>query len=132
MINDQEEEQSDKECIRKPAEQPHGFSLMNNTTMISIQDETFKNKGELPPINLSKGLNIEPSALKGGLGGGRKGTDKINEKESGIVCRICLEEEDPQDQLTNPFITPCKCIGSMKFIHVRCVRDWLDAKKQQQ
>ena len=47
-----------------------------------------------------------------------------------MVCRICLEEEDNKNPGENPFITPCKCTGSMKFIHVSCLRDWLDAKKQ--
>lgn len=53
--------------------------------------------------------------------------------ESGKVCRICLDEEQqdadggfPED----PFITPCKCTGSMKFIHVGCIRGWLDGRKQ--
>lgn len=32
----------------------------------------------------------------------------------------------------NPLITPCKCTGSMRYIHVQCVREWLDSKKQQQ
>jgi hypothetical protein len=43
-----------------------------------------------------------------------------------------LEEEDPDDFGKNPFITPCSCIGSMKYIHVSCMREWLDAKKQHQ
>jgi len=47
-------------------------------------------------------------------------------KQSGMVCRICLEEEGTSE---NPFITPCKCVGSVRHIHVQCVREWLDNKK---
>ena len=47
------------------------------------------------------------------------------------MCRICLEDEE-DFQSGNPFITPCKCIGSMKYIHVKCLREWTDSKKQSQ
>jgi E3 ubiquitin-protein ligase DOA10 len=49
--------------------------------------------------------------------------------ESGRACRICLDEEEDE---TNPFITPCKCMGSMKFIHLKCLRNWLDSKRVSQ
>ena len=51
--------------------------------------------------------------------------------ESGKVCRICLDEEE-DFQSGNPFITPCKCTGSMKYIHVKCLREWTDSKRQLQ
>ena len=28
----------------------------------------------------------------------------------------------------NPLISPCKCNGSMKFIHIECLREWLNSK----
>jgi len=46
--------------------------------------------------------------------------------ESGKACRICLDDMEEED---NPFITPCKCAGSMKFIHLKCLREWLDSKR---
>ena len=49
-----------------------------------------------------------------------------------MCCRICLDEEDLENPEVNPFITPCGCQGSMKFIHIKCVREWIDAKKQYQ
>lgn len=53
------------------------------------------------------------------LGGAR---DSMSSKlESGRACRICLDEGETED---NPFITPCKCSGSMKFIHLECLREW--------
>ena len=33
------------------------------------------------------------------------------------ACRICLET-------TGPFISPCLCKGSMKFIHQDCIEKW--------
>ena len=44
------------------------------------------------------------------------------------TCRICLSEEDPLE-IENPLITPCNCAGSMGFIHVDCLKQWLESKK---
>ena len=49
--------------------------------------------------------------------------------ESGKICRICLDDEEDFAS-GNPFITPCKCMGSMKYIHLKCLREWTDSKKQ--
>ena len=34
-----------------------------------------------------------------------------------LVCRICLSEDEPG----NPIISPCKCIGSVRYIHLKCI-----------
>jgi len=41
------------------------------------------------------------------------------------ICRICLSEEERE----NPLFSPCNCTGSMKYIHVGCLREWLEGKK---
>lgn len=41
------------------------------------------------------------------------------------MCKICLSEEEDN----NPLISPCNCTGSMKFIHVGCLKEWLEGKK---
>ena len=41
-------------------------------------------------------------------------------------CRICLSEEI--DSETNPLITPCKCIGSIQYVHLICLKQWLESK----
>jgi hypothetical protein len=40
-------------------------------------------------------------------------------------CRICLGEEEPD----NPIISPCKCTGSVQYIHLECLKEWLEGKK---
>ena len=40
-------------------------------------------------------------------------------------CRICLMEDNDAD---NPMINPCSCIGTVRFIHVDCIRKWLKSK----
>jgi RING-variant domain len=38
-----------------------------------------------------------------------------------ITCRICLET----DQAIKNFIRPCKCSGSIKYVHEGCLKTWL-------
>lgn len=39
----------------------------------------------------------------------------------GEVCRICLDLELP----TSQFIHPCRCSGTMKYVHEECLKTWL-------
>ena len=41
-------------------------------------------------------------------------------------CRICLQEGDLNGD--NPLINPCNCTGSVKYIHLICLRKWLTSK----
>ena len=46
---------------------------------------------------------------------------KVEKKNN--VCRICyIEEEDAQ---TNPLVQPCICDGSLKYIHLSCLKHWI-------
>ncbi|CAG9325983.1 unnamed protein product [Blepharisma stoltei] len=45
---------------------------------------------------------------------------------SQISCRICLDSSR-RDEL----IAPCKCKGSLKFVHKSCLKQWLDACPKQ-
>ena len=60
-----------------------------------------------------------------------KTDEKINdiikdEKIQNKICRICYQEED--DSLLNPLIKPCKCTGSVKYIHIKCLLVWLKSR----
>ncbi|CAK4031043.1 ERAD-associated E3 ubiquitin- ligase doa10 [Lecanosticta acicola] len=37
------------------------------------------------------------------------------------TCRICRSEDTPQE----PLFYPCKCSGSIKFVHQECLMEWL-------
>jgi hypothetical protein len=47
-------------------------------------------------------------------------------KKNKKICRICYMEES--DKRINPLIKPCKCSGSMKYIHYECLLHWLKTK----
>ncbi|CAG9326575.1 unnamed protein product [Blepharisma stoltei] len=42
-----------------------------------------------------------------------------------LPCRICLSESNDDD---NPLIAPCKCDGTMKYIHIKCLQQCLRSK----
>jgi hypothetical protein len=44
--------------------------------------------------------------------------------QSSEVCRICYDN----GEAGNPLITPCKCAGSMQYVHLKCLRRWMDGR----
>ena len=114
--------------VREPkrVQLTQGQSTIETAIDLNNSNENAPSKA-LPPVRFGMGgASAQPAA---GLGAA------VNEDEvpeSGKVCRICLEEEATDDNgglPEDPFITPCKCTGSMKFIHVGCIRGWLDGRK---
>ena len=51
-------------------------------------------------------------------------TKKKNKKNNN-TCRICYNNEE---SIENPLINPCKCSGSMEYIHYKCLTNWLFSK----
>ena len=37
------------------------------------------------------------------------------------ICRICYLNEYETQYKDNPLIKPCKCSGTMKYTHIRCL-----------
>ncbi|XP_069094093.1 probable E3 ubiquitin-protein ligase MARCHF10 isoform X3 [Pleurodeles waltl] len=46
-------------------------------------------------------------------------------EEEGDLCRICLISGGTAD---NPLLEPCRCGGSLQFVHKECLTKWLKAK----
>lgn len=42
-------------------------------------------------------------------------------------CRICLSDAATD---LDPLISPCKCAGTMRLIHLKCLREWLRSRMQ--
>jgi hypothetical protein len=90
-----------------------------STQMIKIINRE-KNMGELPSNN------IQNSIIRGNIELEDIHKQVVNKKKaSPSPCRICLMDDN---ELDNPLITPCNCIGSCRFIHLRCIREWLNSK----
>ncbi|TRY82470.1 hypothetical protein DNTS_029956 [Danionella cerebrum] len=48
-----------------------------------------------------------------------------SDEEEGDQCRICQMGEQSS---SNPLIVPCKCTGSLQFVHQDCIKKWLRSK----
>ena len=77
----------------------------NKTNNNSIIENTNSNK-----TNSKKILN--------------KSSNKTNHK-SNKICRICYMEESDE---ANPLVQPCICSGSMKYIHLKCLKHWINTR----
>ncbi|KAF7458818.1 putative zinc finger protein [Cryptosporidium felis] len=42
-----------------------------------------------------------------------------------MQCRICLTEGEQED---DPLLCPCQCRGSIKFVHLECLRHWINGR----
>lgn len=45
----------------------------------------------------------------------------MSDIEQGKICRICYSDSEP-------FISPCKCSGSIKYVHPECIMRWISMR----
>ncbi|XP_041936059.1 E3 ubiquitin-protein ligase MARCH7 isoform X1 [Alosa sapidissima] len=48
-----------------------------------------------------------------------------SDEEEGDLCRICQMAEESG---SNPLIEPCRCTGSLQYVHQDCIKKWLLSK----
>ncbi|XP_071344891.1 E3 ubiquitin-protein ligase MARCHF7 isoform X2 [Trachinotus anak] len=48
-----------------------------------------------------------------------------SDEEEGDLCRICQMGEE---SASNPLIQPCRCTGSLQYVHQECIKRWLRSK----
>ena len=70
-------------------------------------------------LNLKKKEDIEKNSNK-------DNESKETKNKKSQICRICYLGE--YDKINNPLIKPCKCSGSMKYIHYECLLHWIKTK----
>ena len=115
------------------------YSKMNDmANQRSPTDANFKDKVQILSIN--KGLenkakkvnkiNNDTNSNFKTINNNTIATENIlsvhTEKKKEKVCRICYMEEE--DELENPIVQPCHCSGSCKYIHLNCLKQWINTK----
>ena len=99
----------------------------------SYDSFTYKKKTILPKININNQLIsiIKNKRYKIRNRSDKKNQELILKKNNNIktknktICRICYRDySDDKD----PLISPCICKGSMKYIHYKCLKNWLNSK----
>ena len=121
----------------------------DNNVMISFHTQTSQSLNLNEDFNnLDNAHNLEEKFNSDNETGGNDDNKKVSdkdinknkdliscnesEKNSEIkqknkkMCRICYMEET--NKKINPLIKPCKCSGSMKYIHYECLLHWLKTK----
>ena len=86
---------------------------LNKNNYLNL-DENRKEKLKLKKINLVKVSQSIKKIPK----------NKCVKKK----CRICYDEEDTLGDFDNPLVQPCQCSGSLKYIHLNCLKHWLRTK----
>lgn len=47
------------------------------------------------------------------------------------LCRVCFCGTDPALKAGGHLISPCSCTGSVRFIHLHCLRTWQATQRSQ-
>ena len=101
-----------------------GSSIFKLRDISIINSEFYKNQKEKKKEKILNSIILPKNALD-------KKIDNfdtigvLNKKSSDIVCRFCLNDNFDSD---NFLINPCKCSGSMKYIHYNCLKKWIKSK----
>ena len=93
----------------------------NNALIQKTKTKNGNEKINVDDNNLSEAVNNKLKILYMKL-------KTLNEKPKfkPFKCRICFCEGNFDGN--DPLISPCKCTGSVKYIHLNCFRKWLTSK----
>ena len=39
-----------------------------------------------------------------------------------------MTEENLEEDENNPFVVPCKCAGTVRYIHIKCLQHWIQSQ----
>ena len=105
------------------------ISINNNINTIDNLDNNHKNntkndffclklKKSNKSLNLKKNENLEKN-------NNEEDHSNKNSDFGQKTCRICYQEDDTKE---NPLIQPCLCSGSLKYIHLKCLKQWIGTR----
>ena len=99
----------------------------NNKDLNTLRTEANANGNVGSRNYLSKKVNFFSSSKSKGIKHISLAKNLLNKIEKkNKVCRICyIEEDDPEN---NPLLQPCLCSGSMKYIHLLCLKHWISTR----
>ena len=96
----------------------YGVTLLLNN---KLKNRKFRNKVKTFDNFDTKVEKTEKIKIRGDIKKNLHLFSKIEKKNK--ICRICyIQEEDPEN---NPLVQPCNCDGSLKFIHLQCLSQWI-------
>ena len=113
-LNDTSEENEKEKEKEREKRNSKKYLTIDSITKIKITKNSLKELKSTASFNKKKVFdNIQKNILKD------------PEQSSKPLCRICLSEEHEKE---NPLIHPCNCDGTMKYIHLQCLRLLIQSK----
>ena len=104
----------------------------NNT--INTETNNFNSNSHLNILNNSNNVTniIYNNSITADISGNEQNENSNiknnlspSENEIKYNCRICYRNDS---DINDPLISPCKCSGSMGYIHYKCLKSCIDAK----
>ena len=102
-------ENSDSTNIINACKKEKGKEKELEINLTEVEEYKSKLDKKIKKLILSKNINCKHLNLK--------------ETNNNKICRICYTEETDK---VNPLIHPCSCQGSMKYVHYKCLKYWLE------
>ena len=100
---------------------------VNMKKLLNKNKEKDKNEDKDKKIEEKEKKENDKELISSNISVELEKNSEINKKNKNKkICRICYIEEI--DKTKNPLIKPCKCSGSMKYIHYECLLHWLKTK----
>ena len=108
------------------------FSRVNNTINAMLTTSiNFKEIEDFNTIQINNKDNISEDLNNLLIHKNNYNLDEIKTKFGGSleknICRLCYQEEST---IQDPLLSPCKCSGSMKYIHYSCLKKSIQQKIQ--
>lgn len=117
------------ESLRTGVTQPVSTTKQSSKLIMKAGKISLENKNDINIINEKSEIqsNDEIEENINNESQSQNESHSIQRKQSkNKICRICYMEEDEPD--INPLLDPCICAGSMKYIHYKCLRHWINNK----
>jgi len=99
--------------------------VLSEEKIQKIMKDTTSSSGGFLDLGETDGENSDDESMEGRI----ERASVRSENADTPVCYMCFDEEDSE---TNPLITPCKCSGDTKYVHVECLRKWHTAEADNQ
>ncbi|KAL7517442.1 hypothetical protein ACHAWX_002363 [Stephanocyclus meneghinianus] len=93
--------------------------VLSEEKIQKIMKDTTSNTGGFLDLAETDGENSDDSS--------QEEPPKVQGDEP--TCYMCFDDEDTAE---NPMITPCKCLGDTRYVHVNCLRKWHTAEADNQ
>ncbi|XP_038647841.1 uncharacterized protein LOC119963181 isoform X2 [Scyliorhinus canicula] len=112
-----------KSCSRKFVQSKKILTKKGSEASSSSEDEdirkTSSEKGTCALPLLEDGAAVNPEPCESARPAQLQNVDDW--PDDGDICRICHCEGDDD----SPLITPCRCTGTLRFVHQACLHQWI-------